>query len=198
MTLTIFRNILLQRSYFDFALLFIAYSVGWYVTFQLGCKILGAKINFQKNLPAILVLLANSFLIKSWIPPAIYGVEAVILLTFLLGFTLKVSFFKSIWSAIIITLLNALGDVLIAGPLSVNKSVAVFFFRTAVGNSVLALIEMFFPALTFILLSLFPFSIIPPFRERKIKKLDLVLFINFSYLKAHSFHSHYLIFFLFP
>jgi DNA-binding CsgD family transcriptional regulator len=92
-----------------------------------------------------------------------------------------VSFYKSSWSAIVITLLSALGDVLIASPLALNKSVAIFFFRTANGNSVLAFIEMFFPALTFILLSFFPVSIIPSFGERKIKKLDLVRVVAFGF-----------------
>ncbi|HEX3045824.1 MAG TPA: response regulator transcription factor [Bacillota bacterium] len=167
MSRDIFMQIINDKLYIIFALTILVYLLSWLIMFKLCFHILGLDSGVKRLYPAVLILFLNSFIGKQVIPSSIYGIVmigAIIALIAILG---RVNILLAAWSGILGLLFSVAGDIIIATPLTSIKGITPFFFKTPLGNVVVGLVELFFPAFALVILTKFKnISLIPHFRKK--------------------------------
>jgi DNA-binding CsgD family transcriptional regulator len=183
MSKEIFMELISQVSkgiYTEALVLLLTYFSCWYIALNLGYRILNVIVAFKRLTLAILAMTFNSLFIKPNIPASIYGPEMTVFVILFLKYFGRVSILRAACSAIIISLCIAASDSLIATPLMLNKGVAIYFKTTVYGNCILSAVETLIQAILLLILTYIPIPMIPPFREKKINKMDVIRVLAFG------------------
>lgn len=167
MTKQLLIEILSRRLFVELTLIILTYALVWFVNLNLSFQILGVNVKFIKMAPGVLIGVLYSLYGRQILGNLVYGLTSVCLIVILIKAIGRIPFIKAFWTAVLVVFIIGIGVLAIQEPLcSLSRRNASFFLGTPYGIVAGSLIELLFPAIATLVLSIVPISLVPPFRKQ--------------------------------